>query len=88
MQISGSIVNGPKSYNYALVGIRVIVCVQKPSHQFSQTFHPLRMFNFVFRDSSIYPKQLSLFYLLWLSSASADSIGFIISFCSMIKLLQ
>jgi len=30
MQISSSIVNGPKSNNYVLVGIRSIVCVQKP----------------------------------------------------------
>jgi len=53
MQISRSIVNGPKSNNYVLVGIRSIVCVQKPPHHFLQTLHPLRMFKTVFRDSSV-----------------------------------
>jgi len=42
----------------------------------------------VFRDSYLYPKQLSLSYLLWLSSASADRVSYITSFCSMIKLLH
>jgi len=51
MQISKNIVNGSKSNNYVLVGIRVIVCVQKPPHHFLQTLHPLRMFKIVFRDS-------------------------------------
>jgi len=44
---------------------------------------PTRMFKTVFRDSSLYPKQLHLFCLLMLISASADPIGFIINFCSM-----
>jgi len=26
------------------MGIRIIVCVQKPSHHFLQTFNPLHMF--------------------------------------------
>jgi len=55
MQISRNIVNGQKSNNYVLMRIRVIVCVQKPSHHFLQTFRPLRMFKIVFRDSSLYP---------------------------------
>jgi len=38
------------------MGIWVILCVQKPSHRFLQTFRPLRMFKIVFRDSSLYPK--------------------------------
>jgi len=42
----------------------------------------------VFRDSSLYPKQLSLFCLLWLISASAGRIGYITKFCSMIELLH
>jgi len=46
------------------------------------------MFKIVFRHSSLYPKQLSLFCLLWLSSASADRIGYNTNFCSMIKLLH
>jgi len=46
------------------------------------------MFKIVFRDSSLYPKQLHLLCLLWLSSASADPIGYITNFCSMIELLH
>jgi len=71
-----------------MVGIWVIVCIQKPSHHFLQTFRPLRKLEIVFRDSSLYPKQLSSFCLLWLSSASADRIGYISCFCSMMKLLH
>jgi len=46
------------------------------------------MFKIVFRDSSLYRKQLSLFCLLRLSSvtASADRIGYFTNFCNMIKL--
>jgi len=44
MEISKDIENGPKSNNSVLVGICVIVCVQKSSHHFLQTFRPLRMF--------------------------------------------
>ena len=68
--------------------IWVIVCVQKPSHHSLQTFRPLRMFEIVFRDSSLYPKQLSLFCLLRLISASGDRIGYITNFRSMIELLH
>jgi len=53
MQISKNIVNGPKSNNYVLVGIRVFVWVQKPPHHLLQTLHPLRIFKIVFRDSSL-----------------------------------
>jgi len=87
MQISRNIVNGPKSNNSVLVGIWVIVCIQEPSHHFLQTFRPLRMFKIVFRDRSLYPKQLSLFCRLLLISACADRIGYITSFCSIIELL-
>jgi len=45
------------------------------------------MFKIVFRDSSLYPKQLS-FCLLWLISASADRIDYITNFYSMIELLH
>jgi len=69
-------------------GIFVIVCVQKPPHQFLQIFRQLRMFKIVLRDSSLYPKQLPLFCLLRLISASAKRIGYITNFCSMIKLLH
>jgi len=53
MQISRNIVKGPKSNIYVLVGICAIVCIQKPSHHFLQTLHPLCMFKIVFRDSSL-----------------------------------
>jgi len=49
MQISRNILNGLKSNNYVLVGIRAIVCVQKPPHHFLQTLHTLRMFKIVFK---------------------------------------
>jgi len=35
MQISGNIINGPKSNNQISEGISVIVCVQKPSPLFA-----------------------------------------------------
>ena len=69
-------------------GIFAIVCLQKPSHHFLQIFRPLRMFKIVLRDSSLYPKQLTLFCLLCLISASAKDIGYISNFYSMIKLLH
>jgi len=43
------------------------------------------MFKIVLRDSSLYPKQLSLFRLLRLISASAKAIGYITNFYSMIR---
>jgi len=46
------------------------------------------MFKIVFRDSSLYAKQLSLFCLLRLINASADPIGHTANFCSMIELLH
>jgi len=70
------------------VGIGVILCVQKPSRHFLQTFRPLLTFKFVFCDRSPYPKQLFFFCLLRLISASADRIGYITNFCSMIELLH
>ena len=69
-------------------GIFIIVCVQKPSHHFAQIFRPQRMYKIVLRDSSLYLKQLTLFCLLWLISASAKRIGYISNFCSMMKLLH
>jgi len=63
MQISRNTVNGPKSSNYVLVGIRAMSASKnhlttfcKISIHFLQTLH--RMFKIVFRDSSLYPKQL------------------------------
>jgi len=46
------------------------------------------MFKTVLRDSSLYPKQLSLFFLLRLISAGTDAIGYITNFCSIIGLLH
>jgi len=46
------------------------------------------MFKIVFCDSSLYPKQLSLLFLLMLISASADPIGYITNLCSMIEQLH
>jgi len=68
MQILRNIVNRLKSNNWVALGICVIICVQKPSHHFLQTLRPLRMFNIVFRYSSLYPNQLSLFCLLRLTA--------------------
>jgi len=62
-----------------------MVCIQKASHYFLQTFRPLRLLKIVFHDSSLYPKQLSLFCLLWLISACADRIGYITDLCTMIN---
>ena len=70
------------------MGIWVILCVQKPSHHILRTFRPPPMFKIVLCDSSLYPKQLSLFFLLRLISASGDCIGYITNLCSMIKLLH
>jgi len=50
-----------------------------------QILNPLRMFKIVFRDSSLI-RNKCLFCLLWPSSASADRIGYITNFCSVIKL--
>ena len=77
MQISRNIVNGPKRNNYVLLGIWIIVCIQKPSPHFLQTFRP-----------SLYPLQLSLFCLLRLINGSADRSGYITNFCSVIELLH
>jgi len=86
MQFSKNIANGPKTNDYVLVGIRVIVCIQNASRQFLQAFGS--MFKIVFRDFSLYPKQMCLFCLAWLMSASADNIGYITKFCCVIELLH
>jgi len=57
---------GQKSNKKVLVGMWVIVCVQKPSHHFLQTFRPLRMFEIVLRDNSL--SSLSETILLILSA--------------------
>jgi len=66
----------------------VIVCVQKPSHHFLQTFRPLRIFKIIFRDSPLYRKQLYSFCLLRLISTSAYRIGNITNFCRIVELLH
>jgi len=70
------------------VGIWVIVCIQAPPHNFLQAFRPLWMFKIVFRGSSLYPKRLSLFCLLWLISACADRICYITNLYCMTELLH
>jgi len=63
MQISRNIVNGLKSNTKVLVGTWVIVCIQNYLTTFCRPFvhYAVRMFKIVFRDNSLYPKQLSLF---------------------------
>jgi len=46
------------------------------------------MFRIVFRVSSLYVKQLSLFCLLWLISACVDRISYMTDLCSMAELLH
>jgi len=63
----------------------------EPSHHFLQilrTHRTLLMFKIVFGDSPLYPKQLSLFCLLWPISAWADRYGYISNFCIMIHELK
>ena len=55
---------------------------------FCKPFVHYACFKIVFRDSSLYPNQLCLFYLLCLISACSDRIGYITNFCSMIKMLH
>ena len=61
---------------------------RKHFNTFCRPFSPPHMFKTVLRDSSLYPKQLPLFCLLWLICASADPIGYISNFYSMIELLH
>jgi len=61
------------------------------SRHISQRFaslRPLRTFKIVFRGSSLYPKQLSLFCLLWLISACADRICYSADLYCMTELLH
>jgi len=53
---------------------------------FCRPFVHYACFKVVFCDNSLYPKQLSLFCLLWLISASPDRIDYITDFSSMIEL--
>ena len=55
---------------------------------FADLSSTIRMLKIVFRDSSLYPKQSHLFCLLRLIIASADRIGYVTNFCSMIELLH
>jgi len=54
---------GQKVLIEVLVGIWVFVSIQVPSHHVLQTLRPLRMFEIVFRYSSLYPKQLFLYFV-------------------------
>jgi len=55
MQILGSIVNGPKSNNYILVSIWIIVCIQKRIHHFCRSFSHYACLRLCSSDSSPYP---------------------------------
>jgi len=88
MQISRNIVHGPKVIIRFWWGSGLSSASKEPSHHFLQTFRLLRMFKIVFHDGSLYHKQLPLFCLLMLISASADSIGYITNFGRMIELLH
>jgi len=46
------------------------------------------MFEIVFRNGSLYPKQLSLFCLQWLINICANRIGYITNFCNMTEPLH
>ena len=81
------IVNGPKRNNYRFWWESRLSSASR-NQVTTFCFRPLSMFNILFHDSPLYPTQLSLFCLLWLISASADHIGYITSFCSMIKQLH
>jgi len=83
MQISRKLVNGLKIRFWWEPGLSSLS--RNHLTTFLQTFRPLRI---VFRDSSLYPKQLSLFCLLCLINAFADRIGYTANFCSMIELLH
>jgi len=83
MQISRNTANGPKSNNQISEGISVII-ISPLSADLSCTTHV----DFVLRDRSLHPKQSPLFCLLRLICASADRIGYISNFCSMIDLLH
>ena len=86
MQISRNIVNGPKSNNYVLVGIWVVVCI----HHFLQTFRQLRVqaYLIAFRDSSLYPKQLSLVLSAMAEQRKRWPHWLRTDFCSMKELLH
>jgi len=86
MQISRKIVNGQKS-NRILWESGLSSASRNHLAAFCRPFVHYAC-KIVFRDSSLYPKQLSLFYLLWLISASAYRIGYITNFCSMTELLH
>jgi len=72
-----------------IIGFRWESALSSASRNHLTTFcRPFVVFKIVFRDSSLYSKQLSLFCLLRLISASADPTGYITNFCSMIELLH
>jgi len=85
MQISKYIVNGPKSSNYVLLGIRPDVCVQKPPYHFLQTLHPLACL----RSAIVHLSETIVFILsARLISASTGRNGYISNFCIMLELLH
>ena len=88
MQISRYIVNGQKVRIRLWWESVLSSASMEPSHHFLQTFRPLRIFEIVFRNSSLYRKQISLFCLLRLISECPDRLGYITNFCSMMHELK
>jgi len=71
MQISRNIVNGPKSNNWFLVESGLSSASRNHLTTFCRPFaHYASHVKIVFCDSSLYPKQLLWFCLLWLISAN------------------
>jgi len=58
------------------VGIWIIVCVQKPSHHFLQTFRPLRMFMIVIHDSSLYSETIAFILSSKADQRGADTVAY------------
>ena len=68
--------------------IRVIVCVHNHLTTFGRPFDHYACLRLRSATLHFHLKQLSLFCLLWLISASADHIGSVTNFCTMVELLH
>jgi len=88
MQISSNIVNGLKSNRLIVFWWEFGLSSASRNHLTTFCRPSVHYACFMFRDCLLYPKQLSLFFLLRLMSASADCNGCITNFCSMIELLH
>jgi len=86
MQISRSIVNATKVFRFWWES-GLLSTSRKHLTTFCRTFVHYACW-FVFRDTPLYAKELSLFCLLWLLSTCPDGIGYITNFSSMIEQLH